>query len=81
MRTDDLNKLRMLGVDDVRDTNETRFLHLIRNRQPISRAELVKATGLRPPVSVVINRMLRSGFILEGEEAPSSGGRVPRTCR
>jgi predicted NBD/HSP70 family sugar kinase len=76
MRDGRTKKLQMLGVEDVRDTNEMRFLHLIRNHQPISRAELVKATGLRAgTVSVVINRMLRAGFILEGEEAPSSGGR------
>src|SRR5690349_868898 len=76
MRDGHVKKLEMLGVEDVRDTNEMRFLHLIRNNQPVSRAELVKATGLRAgTVSVVINRMLRAGFILEGEEAPSSGGR------
>jgi predicted NBD/HSP70 family sugar kinase len=69
-------RLEVLGVQDVRDTNETRFLHLIRDRQPISRTDLAFETGLRPgTVSLVVNRLLRSGFVCEAEEAPSKGGR------
>lgn len=69
-------KLRVLGVDDVRETNELKFLHLIRDKQPISRADLAKATGLRAgTVSVIVNRLLKAGVIHEGQEAPSSGGR------
>src|ERR1700747_3484568 len=70
------NKLRVLGIDDVRETNELKLLHLIRDRQPISRADVVKATGLRAgTVSVIVNRLLRSAVVNEGEEAPSGGGR------
>jgi transcriptional regulator of PTS gene len=70
------HSLRMLGVDDVRETNELKLLHIIRDSQPISRADLVKATGLRAgTVSVVVNRLLRAAAIYEGEAAPSSGGR------
>ncbi|MGI9074025.1 MAG: ROK family protein [Bryobacteraceae bacterium] len=76
MRTETSHKLRMLGVEDVREANELKLLHVIRDRQPISRADLVKATGLRPgTVSVVVNRLLRASVIYEGEAAPSSGGR------
>jgi predicted NBD/HSP70 family sugar kinase len=53
-----------------------RLLHLIRDRQPISRTDVVHQTGLRPgTVSVVVNRLLKSGFVYEAEEAPSKGGR------
>ena len=70
------HELQVLGVQDVRETNELRLLHLIRDRQPVSRTEVVKATGLRPgTVSVVVNRLLKSGFVYEAEEAPSIGGR------
>jgi predicted NBD/HSP70 family sugar kinase len=70
------NKLQMLGVEDVRETNELKLLHVIRDRQPISRADLVKATGLRAgTVSVIVNRLIRNAAIHEGAEAPSSGGR------
>ena len=65
-----------MGVEDVRETNELKFLHLIRDRQPISRADLAKATGLRAgTVSVIVNRLLKASIVYEGEEAPSSGGR------
>jgi predicted NBD/HSP70 family sugar kinase len=76
MRATISNKLKMLGVEDLRNTNEGRMLHLIRHRQPISRIELARATGLGPgTVSIVVNRLLSAGFLSEGEAAPSSGGR------
>lgn len=76
MRTETSHKLRMLGVEDVREANELKLLHVIRDRQPISRADLVKATGLRPgTVSVVVNRLLRASVVYDGEAAPSRGGR------
>ena len=78
MRTNTPNKLHMLGVEDVRETNELKLLHVIRDRQPISRADLVKATGLTAgTVSLIVNRLIRSSIVYEGEEAPSSGGRRP----
>jgi predicted NBD/HSP70 family sugar kinase len=71
--------LKMIGVRDVRDINQTVFLHLIRERQPISRAEIVKATGLRPgTVSAIVNRLIKERLVYEGVEGPSSGGRPPR---
>lgn len=70
------SQVKMLGVDDVRETNELKLLHIIRERQPISRVDLVKATGLRAgTVSVIVNRLLRASVVYEGELAPSSGGR------
>ncbi len=76
MRADTPSQLHMLGVEDVRETNELRLLHVIRDRQPISRADLVKATGLRAgTVSVIVNRLIRNSVVHEGDEAPSSGGR------
>jgi predicted NBD/HSP70 family sugar kinase len=76
MRGHTPTKLQMLGVEDLRETNELKLLHVIRDRQPISRADLVKATGLRAgTVSVIVNRLIRNAAIHEGEEAPSSGGR------
>lgn len=76
MRTSSPGKVKMLGVEDVRETNELKLLHIIRDRQPISRVDLVKATGLRAgTVSVIVNRLLRAAVVHEGEVAPSSGGR------
>jgi predicted NBD/HSP70 family sugar kinase len=76
MRTGTTDKLRMLAVEDVRETNELKLLHVIRDRQPISRADLVKSTGLRAgTISVIVSRLLRAGVVHEGESAPSGGGR------
>jgi len=72
-------KLKMVGINDIRDINQTLLLHLIREQQPISRAEIAKVSGLRPgTVSSIINRLIRKGVIYEGAEGPSSGGRKPK---
>ena len=69
----------MVDVHDVRDINQTVFLHLIRERQPISRADISKITGLRAgTVSAIVNRLIKSGLVYEGVDGPSSGGRPPK---
>lgn len=68
----------MIDIHDIRNINQTVLLHLIRERQPISRAEIAKLTGLRPgTISSIVNRLIRKGVIYEGAEGPSSGGRKP----
>jgi predicted NBD/HSP70 family sugar kinase len=63
----------------VRDINQTVFLHLIRERQPISRADIAKFTGLRAgTVSSIVNRLIKNNLVYEGTEGPSSGGRPPK---
>jgi len=79
MKRNGTQNLKMIGVRDLRDINQTIFLHLIRERQPISRADIVKATGLQPgTVSAIVNRLIREKLIYEGVEGPSSGGRPPK---
>lgn len=69
----------MVDVHDVRDINQTIFLHLIRERQPISRADIAKYTGLRAgTVSAIVNRLIKNNLVYEGTEGPSSGGRPPK---
>jgi predicted NBD/HSP70 family sugar kinase len=79
MKNGSRDAFRMVGVSDIRDINQTIFLHLIREKQPVSRADISKHTGLRPgTVSAIVNRLIRSGFVYEGHEGPSSGGRPPK---
>lgn len=79
MKRPDTRDVRMFGIRDVRDINQTVFLHLIRERQPISRAEISKATGLRAgTVSAIVNRLIKERLVYEGVEGPSSGGRPPK---
>lgn len=73
------NGFKMVDVHDVRDINQTVFLHLIRERQPISRADITKYTGLRAgTVSAIVNRLIKNNLVYEGTEGPSSGGRPPK---
>jgi predicted NBD/HSP70 family sugar kinase len=58
---------------------ERLLLHLIHRRQPIARAELSEFTGL--PLSTVafnVNRLLKSGWIIESDAGLSNGGRPAR---
>ena len=72
------SELKMVDIHDIRNINQTLLLHLIREKQPISRAEIAKVSGLRPgTVSSIVNRLIRKGVIYEGAEGPSSGGRKP----
>src|SRR5512141_2484257 len=79
MRSGKRNGFKMIGVHDLRDINQSVFLHLIRKRQPISRADIAKFTGLRAgTVSAIVNRLIKSDLVYEGTEGPSSGGRRPK---
>ncbi len=79
MRDGKQKNFKMVDVNDVRDINQTIFLHLIRERQPISRADIAKYTGLRAgTVSTIVNRLIRNNLVYEGTEGPSSGGRRPK---
>ena len=70
--------VKIVDVNDVRNINQTVLLHLIRERQPISRVDIARITGLRPgTISSIVNRLIRKGVIYEGAEGPSSGGRKP----
>ena len=76
MRLSKRAELKIVGINDVRDINQTVLLHLIRERQPISRVEIGNLTGLRPgTISSIVNRLIKKGVIFEGAEGPSSGGR------
>jgi predicted NBD/HSP70 family sugar kinase len=72
------SELKVVDIHDIRNINQTLLLHLIREKQPISRAEIAKVSGLRPgTVSSIVNRLMQKGVIYEGAEGPSSGGRKP----
>ncbi len=61
-----------------REINRQISLNLVREKQPISRAELSRLMGLRPgAVSLIVNDLLRSGAIFEGAKGRSTGGRRP----
>lgn len=72
------DRVKIVDINDIRNINQTILLHLIRERQPISRVDIARTTGLRPgTISSIVNRLIRKGVIFEGAEGPSSGGRKP----
>src|SRR3981081_1310448 len=79
MKRHSTQNLKMIGVRDLRDINQTIFIHLIRDCQPISRADIVKATGLLPgTAAAIVTRLIKEKLNYEGVEGPSSGGRPPK---
>lgn len=59
--------------------NRRLVLSLIRSRQPISRAELARQTGLqRSTVSLITEELIRQRWVTEGAAGPAVRGRKPR---
>jgi predicted NBD/HSP70 family sugar kinase len=60
-----------------RDINRRIMLNVIRTRQPISRADVARYTGLqRSTVSLIADQLIREGWVIEG-----ALGRLPRGRR
>jgi len=77
MKKIDLNNLQAASSETARDINRRIVLNLIRSRQPISRADLARHSGLqRSTVSVIVEHLIREGWVVEGLM-----GRLPRGRR
>ncbi|WP_085524646.1 ROK family transcriptional regulator [Tuberibacillus sp. Marseille-P3662] len=58
--------------------NRSLILNTIREKGPVSRAEIAKLTELTPPtVSNVVKQLLASGIVIETTQGESNGGRKP----
>lgn len=54
------------------------LLDIIRRQQPLSRADLSRKSGLQPStVSLIVDELIASGWVLEGENSKSARGRRP----
>jgi N-acetylglucosamine repressor len=61
-----------------RDINRRIALTLVRARQPISRADLARAMGVRrSAVSLIVTELLQNGLIVEGATGETLRGRKP----
>lgn len=77
MKKIDLNNLQAASSETARDINRRIVLNLVRTRQPISRADLARSTGLqRSTVSVIVDQLIKEGWVVE-----SLVGRLPRGRR
>jgi len=66
----------------VRDINRRIVLNLVRTRQPISRADLARVSGLqRSTISLIIEQLIEENWVLEGPTGRLPRGRRPTFLR
>jgi predicted NBD/HSP70 family sugar kinase len=78
VRKIDLNNFRVATSETARDINSRIMLNLVRKHQPISRADLVRQSGLqRSTVSVITEQLIVEGWLREGAVGLLPRGRRP----
>lgn len=75
-------KKQIARLSTIRDINRQIVLNYVRDRSPISRAEIARQTDLhRSTVSVIIDELIGDGTIEETGSGVSTGGRKPTLYR
>jgi predicted NBD/HSP70 family sugar kinase len=78
MRKIDLNNFQVATSETARDINSRIMLNLVRKHQPLSRADLMRHSGLqRSTVSVITEQLISERWLREGEVGQSLRGRRP----
>jgi predicted NBD/HSP70 family sugar kinase len=78
MRKIDLNNFQVATSETARDINSRIILNLVRKHQPISRADLMRQSGLqRSTVSVITEQLISQRWLCEGAVGRSARGRRP----
>jgi len=78
----DLMRMRAASSDVARDINRRIVLNLIRTRQPISRADLARASGLqRSTISLIVEELVQEHWVLAGPTGRLPRGRRPTFLR
>src|SRR5215470_967233 len=82
MRASDSNKFQVATSEVVRDINKRIVLNLIRTKQPISRADLARVSGLqRSTISLIVEDLVEENWVLEGPTGRLPRGRRPTFLR
>src|SRR5215467_7541523 len=82
MRRIDLKKAQAARLNTIRDINRQIVLNYIREREPISRAEIARETALqRSTVSTIVDALLADGLVEDIGIGQSTGGRRPTLLR
>src|ERR1051326_1171555 len=77
MRRIDLRRASVARSNTIRDINRRIVLNYVRERGPISRAEIASETALqRSTISLIVDE-LKAGGLLEEVYGESTGGRPP----
>jgi len=78
LRRLDLRKAQAARLNTIRDINRQIVLNYVREREPISRAEIARETELqRSTVSAIVEDLKTEGLVEEVGEGESTGGRRP----
>src|SRR5271154_3345929 len=78
MRKIDLNDFQVATSETIRDINSRIMLNLVRKHQPVSRADLMRFSGLqRSTVSVIAERLIADRWLKEGAMGNLPRGRKP----
>jgi N-acetylglucosamine repressor len=78
MRRIDPVRFRIATRGTSREINRRIVLNLVRSHQPISRADLARTMGVRRgTVSLIVNGLLKDGFVFEGAAGETLRGRRP----
>jgi predicted NBD/HSP70 family sugar kinase len=82
MRSPDSKPMQVATSEVARDINKRVVLNLIRTRQPISRADLARISGLqRSTVSLIVEELVENRWVLEGPTGRLPRGRRPTFLR
>jgi predicted NBD/HSP70 family sugar kinase/biotin operon repressor len=82
MRRIDLTKAQAARSSTIRDINRQIVLNYVRDREPISRADIARAAELqRSTVSTIVEELKAEGLIEEIGAGKSTGGRRPTLLR
>jgi predicted NBD/HSP70 family sugar kinase len=82
LRRLDLRKTQAARLNTIRDINRQIVLNYIREREPISRAEIAREADLqRSTISAIVEALAAEGLIEEVGEGESTGGRRPTMLR
>jgi predicted NBD/HSP70 family sugar kinase len=82
LRRLDLRKAQAARLNTIRDINRQIVLNYVREREPISRAEIARETNLqRSTISAIVEDLKMEGLVEEIGEGESTGGRRPTLLR
>jgi len=82
LRRINLRKAQAARLNTIRDINRQIVLNYVREREPISRAEIARETQLqRSTVSAIVESLEHEGLVEEIGEGKSTGGRRPTLLR
>ena len=82
MRRIDLKRANVARPNTIRDINRQIVLNLVREREPVSRAEIARETALhRSTISIILDELSSEGLIEEASAGRSTGGRPPSLVR